>query len=228
MQAVTESVIYKPMEKLLQTATKLTGKSMEKIFTDQMKATGEAASTTPSNVEPDTSEIFERGIESKLAPIKFDRVLEIYKLVYGLATKMRGTPLLYAEKAGDRRVLAAFIRSEPFLSYEIRQYIADLVENPARTRQRNKPTRQPKRPPSAEVARRNRTLVWFILRARASGTGPDASIDAAVDRFNAGGRRNVQEIFRINKEHEPELLATTELAIKRIRELGRDLEAIAN
>jgi hypothetical protein len=165
--------------------------------------------------------ITERGYESKLPNIRRERALEIYKLAYGLATKMRGTPLLYAQRAGDRRELAEFIRSEQHLSGEMRQYIADLVEKKTPARERNKP-------PSAEIARRNRTLVWFILRARASGADPDASIDAAVERFDAGGRRNVQEIFRVNKEREPELLAATELAIERMRELGRDLEAIAN
>ena len=145
-----------------------------------------------------------------------EEYLEVYNLAYRLTIDMRGTPLLYAQRIGDRKQLARHVRHGGRISQEMRQYIADLIEGGSLPR-------APNRHKSADNAMRNRAIVWFILRARASGVDPDASTLQAVDKFGIG-KRYIQKIFSQEGAGEPELLAATDLLLAKLRAFAAELE----
>jgi hypothetical protein len=126
------------------------------------------------------------------------RAFEAYKMAYHLVVKMAGTPLLRAQREGDYGGLAELLRSKHHSSREARDYAAKLIEGSA-------PLRRVRKPPSADTARRHRTIVWWILRARRSGTKLDASYGAAAEEFNCS-ERWVRKIFSEHGKGEPELL----------------------
>jgi hypothetical protein len=141
-------------------------------------------------------------------------LLEIYELAYHLIIKMRGSVLLYAKQVGDRKELAAYVRAGGSISDEMRQYIATLIEGKA-------PPRAINRHAALGNAKRNRAIVWFILRARAANGGDDLSTEQACDRFGLG-KRYVQEIFREGRDSELELIELTERLLNKLQRLPKD------
>jgi hypothetical protein len=109
-------------------------------------------------------------------------------MAYRLTVEMMSTALLYAQRVGDRKELAAHVRGGGSISPEMREYIAGLIEGEI-------PARANNRHASLSNAKRNRTISWFILRARAVNVGDDPSIDQACDKFGLG-KRYVQKIFK--------------------------------
>jgi hypothetical protein len=155
--------------------------------------------------------------ERSNALVPRERVWEAYELAYRLVINMRGTPLEYAKLIGDRAELARQIRNDFIFSDEVREYIAAIVEGSI-------PARQQNRHKSAKSGRRDRTIVWFILRARANGVSDDKSVEQAVNKF-ALGRRAIQKIFAEGKDREPPLLAMTQELLSKLQALARDMEA---
>ena len=150
-------------------------------------------------------------------PVKLERLHEIYELAYRITVQMLGTPLLYSQKIGDRKILAEHIRRGGHLSPEMGMYIAAIVDGVASAR-------APNRHKSAKNAKRNRTIIWFILRARANDVDDDPSIELAVEKFGLG-RRSTQKIFAEGKDQEPALVSATQELLSKLGAVARDMES---
>jgi hypothetical protein len=150
----------------------------------------------------------------------WSQLVMIYLRGADLVKTMRGAPLIYAQKVGDRRPLAAYIRHpNNELSPELRRYVADLIEKP-----KKKHSRAKNRHKTADSDRRNRAITWFILQARQNGVADDLSVENAVTEFGLG-RRRIQEIFSEYKDREPSLLASTTALITQLEDVWTRLQA---
>jgi hypothetical protein len=151
--------------------------------------------------------LVDKAISARLPSLK--RVREVYKLAYDIAVKMNATPLLRAQREGDYEGLAALVRGGASLSHEARDYLADLLTRAG------PPPREVRKPPSTDIARKHRTIIWWILRARRSGTKPDASYGAAAEEFDCS-ERWVRKIYSEHKRGEPELLEKANQLIEQL------------
>lgn len=192
------SIPYEDHERMLK-ALEAINTSYEKISTRAMRqATGQSLMRK--------ADVYEEFLSARLP--SGEAALEAYKLAYQLADKMNGTPLLRAQREGDYGGLAELVRRGRHMSPEASDYVANLLT-------RSGPTRAVRKPPSADTARRHRTIVWWILRARRSGTGTDASYSAAAEKFDCS-ERWVRKIFSEHRTGESELMDKAEQLIEQL------------
>jgi hypothetical protein len=168
-----------------------------------------------SRVTPQEQEYL-LNLVPKLAPTAEVRkkFLEIYELAYRLTLEM-GTALTWAQRAGDRTELAAHVRGGGHISPEMREYLAALIEGKALARAQNRHV-------SLRNAKRDRTITWFVLRARAAGVGDDLSIEQACERFRLG-KRYIQQIFKAGRNSETSLLERTNHLLDKLQALVKDM-----